>query len=1216
MTDAAPLPNAVPLPDPAPPPDAAPFANAVPFANAAPPPDAAPFANAVRPPDLAAELGRLEQHLGMLHARAAAAHQAWVNADEILRATLRRRDEVAAQLQFATSTWSTTTGPAAPPPAPAPRPAPAPAPTPASASGQPGAGPVREASTRTVQNLLFVLGGLLLGTAAIVFTAVAWATFGVQGRAMILAAVTLVMLSLPLLALWRKLRATAETFAAIGLLLIVLDGWAAYSVNLFGARDIPPNRYAGIACLATVVIAVGYGWVTRLAGPRFAALLAVQPMPLLLVVDSQPGLAVVSLTFGALALIDLGVVARHRASGTTAPQALALRSAAWVLCAIALSLAGVLAAASLITPADTPDAFLAAASLVAIALLVAAAAALSGIAALHAVAAAWVVLSIGIAGTRLVAFMYPTRQMVLLPAVVAAVSLLAVLARRGLRNSVAAGLIVGASVPAALCALAVAGTATLAGAQSLANVIPVWSADLATTPRYSWQLPAAIVLVAIAIAAPVPRRLWRSIAVVGMTLLALALPASFALAWWASPALDLVAAALLATIAATQSRARQTSTDRQSTMYRGFAALASASLIVHAAGASLARAELTAATLGGVVAIGLVLAFSGRVGDRISRAVRGGAFFAALTALAPAVGSWASNNDVSLPWVCRLTVGSLALVLAAQVAVRVVGASGHGLVWYAYAAAVAAALVWPTTVALREVEAPGVYAGIGLVALGAALAALPYRRQGNAHRQPAPAHEAQAAPSVPNSKAIPGHLQAAAAVALAAATPCGLLLLGAVAPSVFAVAAAPYSWLAAAWTGATGVGLTPYDEATAQPADAVALALLALAAALTGYALRRRTSSALVGGWMAAPTAVLVALVAASAPWPAVPAATLLIGLITIVAASIAAPGPARTTIAGVQATVYIGAGLGGMVALRWSTLAGLGLTVVATAIVGAVSRSVGWRVIGWLGTVGFGVATATAAVLAADLRLLAASYGVLAVAVLSLTLGATLGGLGRRREAIAVEAAAHASAVVALLYTIGWPMSAASICALWGIAVGLRALWPGTGRAARAAMAAVAAGFELLGWWLLLADRSVTITETYTVPLAGVALLAGWARLRAHPNLGSWLAYGPALGAAFLPSVAIVLLTSGNEARRLALGVGALAVVIAGSVCRLRAPVLIGGMVLLIMALHEVVVWWERVPGWIPLALGGVLLVGLAITYERRRRDLARLRAALVRMT
>jgi len=41
----------------------------------------------------------------------------------------------------------------------------------------------------------------------------------------------------------------------------------------------------------------------------------------------------------------------------------------------------------------------------------------------------------------------------------------------------------------------------------------------------------------------------------------------------------------------------------------------------------------------------------------------------------------------------------------------------------------------------------------------------------------------------------------------------------------------------------------------------------------------------------------------------------------------------------------------------------------------------------------------------------------------------------------------------------------------------------------------------------------------------------------------------------------------------------------------------------------------WDLLPRWIPLAAAGLLLVGLAMTLERRRRDLARVRAALTRM-
>src|SRR5215467_4581265 len=51
-----------------------------------------------------------------------------------------------------------------------------------------------DASPRTVQNLLFVLGGILLGIGAIVFTAVAWATYGVPGRAAVLGVATVIAL--------------------------------------------------------------------------------------------------------------------------------------------------------------------------------------------------------------------------------------------------------------------------------------------------------------------------------------------------------------------------------------------------------------------------------------------------------------------------------------------------------------------------------------------------------------------------------------------------------------------------------------------------------------------------------------------------------------------------------------------------------------------------------------------------------------------------------------------------------------------------------------------------------------------------------------------------------------------------------------------------------------------------------------------------------------
>ena len=188
-------------------------------------------------------------------------------------------------------------------------------------------GAARETSTRTVQNVLFILGGLLLGTAAIVFTAVAWTTFGVQGRAAILGVVTLVALAAPVVALLRKLYATAETVAAIALLLVLLDGYAAWSVNLFDAQAMHGARYAGLVCLAVAAVGLGYRLLTNLVGPAFVALLAVQPVLPLLVAPEPLSAAGWSLVWSGVAALNLGVAWLTRA-GPEARPAAAARGAA------------------------------------------------------------------------------------------------------------------------------------------------------------------------------------------------------------------------------------------------------------------------------------------------------------------------------------------------------------------------------------------------------------------------------------------------------------------------------------------------------------------------------------------------------------------------------------------------------------------------------------------------------------------------------------------------------------------------------------------------------------------------------------------------------------------------------------------------------------------------------------------------------------------------
>jgi hypothetical protein len=611
--------------------------------------------------------------------------------------------------------------------------------------------------------------------------------------------------------------------------------------------------------------------------------------------------------------------------------------------------------------------------------------------------------------------------------------------------------------------------------------------------------------------------------------------------------------------------------------------------------ASLARDELTAIILGGVVVLGAAVCLASRADDH-RRAVGGAAALLGLAALPPAVWTGLMAIDTPLWWVARLTVAAIAVGLVATAAAR---RFRPGISQYAFAATLISAAVWPAVGAQAGGDPVGVYGGAALVLTAAALLTV------------APARAGWIAP------------------AAVAAVPGAALLAIDTVPAVITVVALPYTWLGSVWSGRpAGVGLAPdtVDVAVAvQGVHAVALGLLAVASATAAYAVTRRLRPAVAGLGVGGPTAVLTAVVASHAPWPTLPAVTLALGLAIVLAVTIAGGNGARAAIITSQALVYVGAGVAGMLTLKWSTLVGLSATVVGFAAVGLAGRAASWRTAGWTLSAAAALATASAAGFAADLAARAVAFAVLATAALCLLGGAALARYrsANAREGLAVQAVGHAGAGLALLMTLGWNRYAAAICTLWGIAVGVRALWPGTGRTARGVFAAVAGGFELIAWWVLLSDLDVALVEAYTLPLAAVALLAGFVAVRGRPELGSWIAYGPALAAAFLPSLGTVFGVtatgpdeSGQPWRRLLLGVGAILVVVGGSMRRRQAPVVVGGVVLAIIALHEVALVWDRLPRWIPLGLGGAVLVTLAITYERRRRDMTRLRDALGRMT
>lgn len=172
--------------------------------------------------------------------------------------------------------------------------------------------------------------------------------------------------------------------------------------------------------------------------------------------------------------------------------------------------------------------------------------------------------------------------------------------------------------------------------------------------------------------------------------------------------------------------------------------------------------------------------------------------------------------------------------------------------------------------------------------------------------------------------------------------------------------------------------------------------------------------------------------------------------------------------------------------------------------------------------------------------------------------------------------------------------------------------------RADRRRVGYAAGALFLLATWVRLASWDVTMPEAYTLPATVPALVVGFLRRRRDPAASSWTAYGPGLAATLLPSLA----ASWGDAhwqRPLLLGTAALLVTLTGARHRLQAPLVIGGTVLALDALHELAPYIVQVvdtlPRWLPPALAGMLLLAIGATYEQRLRDARKVRDVLGRM-
>ncbi|WP_434588058.1 SCO7613 C-terminal domain-containing membrane protein [Streptomyces sp. A5-4] len=217
----------------------------------------------------------------------------------------------------------------------------------------------KDTSAPGAQNVLLTLGGLLLTIAAIAFTLVSWGDMGIGGRSVVLGAVTALALATPALLLRRGLVSTAESVAALGLALTVLDAYALHRVAL---ADVDGVGYVAVASAVLAALWTAYGLTLgRLRIPLPAALIAAQ-LPLLLW-SLAAGAGPLSAVWALLATAALDVaVALWTTGRAVRPLAYTL---AWFMGGWALIGAGGMAAAA----GDAGDALRPGALLLAVAAL-------------------------------------------------------------------------------------------------------------------------------------------------------------------------------------------------------------------------------------------------------------------------------------------------------------------------------------------------------------------------------------------------------------------------------------------------------------------------------------------------------------------------------------------------------------------------------------------------------------------------------------------------------------------------------------------------------------------------------------------------------------------------------------------------------------------------------------------------------------------------------
>jgi len=138
---------------------------------------------------------------------------------------------------------------------------------------------------------------------------------------------------------------------------------------------------------------------------------------------------------------------------------------------------------------------------------------------------------------------------------------------------------------------------------------------------------------------------------------------------------------------------------------------------------------------------------------------------------------------------------------------------------------------------------------------------------------------------------------------------------------------------------------------------------------------------------------------------------------------------------------------------------------------------------------------------------------------------------------------------------------------------------------------------------WVRLDAVGVTAVEAYTLPSGLVLLALGYRQLHRQPEAATLLVLGPGLSLCLLPSM-VAALAEPTSLRALLVGVAGTVSVVIGAYRRWLAPMLVGGVVVLMLALVNLAPYAAAVPRWVLFALVGGGLLFLGVTWEKRLRN------------